>query len=110
MVQLLESGLMLRTLVLALCAIWPLSSHADPFAGADPDKGKALADKSCVACHDAQFGDPTRIYTRPERRVKSPDQLLKQVTTCSKAAGTNWSKAEIANVAAYLNRAFYKFQ
>jgi mono/diheme cytochrome c family protein len=102
---------MSRLIVLAAAMSLGLTAQADPFAGADPARGKTLADKSCVTCHSSNFGgDATRIYTRADHKVKSPAQLLKQVGVCSQAAKTDWSKQDIADVAAYLNQTFYRFQ
>ena len=102
---------MLRLVLFVLAVSLALSARADPFANADPTKGKMLAEKSCVACNSSKFGgDGSQIYTRPEHRVKSAEQLLRQVTRCSQAANTDWSKRDIADVAAYLNQTFYKFQ
>ena len=101
---------MLRPTVLAVALSLSLSAQADPFAKADPTKGKMLADKSCIACHASMVGgDGSKIYTRPEHKIKSASQLLNQVTRCSQAANTDWSKQEITDVAAYLNQTFYKF-
>jgi cytochrome c553 len=109
-VRRLEELVMLRLIVIAGLASFCLWARADPFAQADPMKGRPLAEKSCVACHSSKFGgDGTKIYTRPDHRVRSADQLMRQVTVCSQAANTDWSKQDIANVAAYLNKTFYKF-
>ena len=84
---------------------------ADPFAGADPGKGKALVEKSCGTCHSAlSQGDPNRIFTRPDRKVKNARQLLGQVHAFSTNTGAGWSADDETNAAAYLNQAFYKFQ
>jgi cytochrome c553 len=102
---------MTRLIVAAAALSLGLSAHADPFAGADPARGKTLADKACVTCHSSQFGgDDTRMYTRPDHKIKSAEQLLKRVGVCSQAAKADWSKQDIADVAAYLNQAFYRFQ
>ena len=102
---------MSRLIVLTAALSVALSAHADPFAGADPARGKTLADKACVTCHSSQFGgDGTRIYTRPDHKIKSAEQLLKRVGVCSQAAKTDWSEQDMADVAAYLNQAFYRFK
>jgi mono/diheme cytochrome c family protein len=101
---------MLRPITFTLAVGLALSARAEPFTGADTAKGKMLAEESCVACHSSKFGvDATKIYTRPDHRIKSADQLLQRVTVCTQAAEVNWSKEDIRNVAAYLNQAFYKF-
>ena len=101
---------MLRPIASAAALGLALSAQADPFQGADPGKGKTLADKSCVECHSSKVPeDPGQIYKRSDRRIKSATQLLQRVTACTQAASVYWSKEDIRNVAAYLNQAFYKF-
>ncbi len=77
----------------------------------DPAAGKVLLEKSCMACHAAKFnGDATRVFTRPDRKVKSYPQLLARVQACSLHTNTGWFPEDEANVAAYLNQKFYKFK
>ena len=102
---------MLRVAVFLLTTSLSLVVWANPFPGANPTKGGQLAEQSCVSCHSAKFGgDGSRIYTRPDHRIQNTKQLLDRVTFCSQAAKTDWSKQEIADVAAYLNQQYYKFQ
>src|ERR1700682_906433 len=52
-----------------------------PFANGNPELGKPLNDKTCVDCHARRFGgDANRIYFRGERRVRTPAQLMAQVS------------------------------
>ena len=77
----------------------------------DLQAGKALLEQSCVKCHASKFnGNPTQVYTRPNHKVKSLDQLNSQVRSCSVNNNTGWFPAEEANVAAYLNQKYYKFK
>jgi mono/diheme cytochrome c family protein len=71
---------------------------------ADSGSGQALHDKNCRSCHDA------KVYTRDNRRVKSPEGLHTQVQRCEKSLGLNWSEKQVNNVAAYLNSNFYHFE
>lgn len=96
-----------------------VSASVSTFAGAtvmvspqlDPMAGKALLEKSCMSCHASMFhGDATRIYTRPDRKVKSLQQLNAQVRACSANANAGWFPEDEANVAAYLNQKYYKFK
>jgi hypothetical protein len=50
------------------------------------------------------------MYTRPERKVKNPSQLLTQVRACNTMLNTGWFPEDEENVAAYLNREYYKFK
>lgn len=81
-----------------------------PAQAADAARGKALHDAHCTGCHNSiMSGDPTAIFTRPQRIVRSFDGLQKRVRFCESMAGTSWSEADINDVIAYLNQSFYKF-
>lgn len=100
------STLILSTLLL------PLSLHADPFPRADPIAGKLAFDEAkCNACHDARMnGDGNHIFTRPERRIKNAQALLKQVRFCVGQTGASVFPEDVEHIAAYLNQQFYKFK
>ncbi len=89
----------LRILVLGLILGPSLHSQA-----ADIKEGKALVDKNCYNCHG------TEIYTRKDRKVKSPDGLNKQVRRCELALGLNWFDEQLGSASAYLNEDFYHFK
>lgn len=81
-----------------------------PFAAGDAKAGKAIVDRDCVSCHAAKFaGDPDRMYTRPDHRVKSPAKLLAQVQACNTNLAKGYFPEEEEHIAAYLNIQFYKF-
>lgn len=87
------------------------SAHAEPFAGGDAKKGKALADKQCVSCHVQMFGgDGSGVYTRAERKVKTDKQLAARVSACNANTNAGWFPEDELNVAAYLNKAYYHFK
>ena len=101
----------LLPIVLALAAAAAAAQpQPKPFATGDPASGKALSDKDCVACHARKFdGDATRIYTRADRKVKTPEQLLAQVQYCNTELATHYFPEEEEHLAAYLNLHYYKF-
>ncbi|MBF0135304.1 MAG: cytochrome c [Magnetococcus sp. DMHC-1] len=79
-------------------------------AAADVEKGRTLHEKSCMTCHAAKFGgDPHRIYTRPDHKKKNKKELVAMVAFCNQNVGTNWFDEEVADVAEYLDKSFYKF-
>ena len=81
-----------------------------PFAAGDAKTGKALVERDCVSCHAAKFpGDPDRMYTRAEHRVKTPAKLLAQVLACNTNLAKGYFPDEEEHIAAYLNLEFYKF-
>ena len=81
-----------------------------PFAAGDPAAAKPHYDKDCVACHARRYdGDASRMYTRPDHKVRTPAQLLAQVQYCNAQLGTSYFPEEEEHLAAYLNLHFYKF-
>lgn len=91
-----------------LCA----TAQAEPFAGGQSDAGKKLFDKyQCNRCHNGKMGgDGNAIFTRPNRKVKDPQQLEAQILVCSRNARANLSEQDKLDLAAYLNKNFYKFK
>lgn len=84
---------------------------AEPFAKGNPDTGKQMVEKHCIACHAARFGgDGSEIYTRSDRRVKDAKGLLAQIRNCNTNLGLQWFEDEELHVARYLNDAYYKFE
>lgn len=78
---------------------------------ADPKIGKTLHDKSCVGCHVSKFGgDGSKMYTRPDHKVQTLDQLTARVRACNNNVGAHWFPEEEAHVAAYLNATFYQIK
>ncbi|MFO1412955.1 MAG: hypothetical protein U1F10_03405 [Burkholderiales bacterium] len=96
--------------LLATAASLGCAQGADPLAGADPAAGKALVEKDCVGCHEQRFGNAATIYTRPDRRVTTRAQLLAQVQVCNTQLKSNYFPEDEANVAAYLDQRYYRFQ
>ena len=83
-----------------------------PFPKADPAAGAKLFNEAkCNGCHAQNFGgDGSRVFTRPNHKVKSADALLKQVRACVTQLNTQWFPDEEEHVAAYLNQKYYKFK
>jgi cytochrome c553 len=101
--------------LVSVIALWAaaiaIAQQAAPFAHADAKAGEALVEKDCVSCHAGMFnGDAERIYTRPDRKVKTPAQLLSQVRVCNANLKKSWFPEEEENVAAWLNQQYYKFK
>ena len=55
-------------------------------------------------------GDGNAIFTRPNRKVQDPQQLAAQINVCARNVGANFSTQEKLDLAAYLNKHFYKFK
>ena len=97
---------LLALVTTAVCAQQPA-----PFAHGDAKAGEQLVETQCVSCHAGMFnGDAERIYTRPDRKMKSAEQLLSQVRVCNSNLKKNWFPEDEENAAAFLNREYYKFK
>jgi len=100
---------LIATLILfSLSAI----AHATPFAKGDADKGKEIyAQHKCNSCHIRMVGgDGSAMFTRAGRKVKSPASLSTQITNCSTNLGLMLFEDDEENIAAYLNKNYYKFK
>ncbi len=76
----------------------------------DAENGKQLHEDNCIACHTSQMnGDANKMYTRPDRKVKSYQGLQKQVQKCRDTLDLTWFDEEVNDVVAYLNQTFYNF-
>lgn len=101
----------MRHLFLFSALLIAASAQAAPFEKGDVNKGKALADKQCVACHVSMFkGDGSGVYTRADRKVKTPAQLAARVSGCNANTGAGWFPEDEVDVSAYLNKTYYKFK
>ena len=70
----------------------------------DAAKGKAVYDKTCVACHD------TSVYTRANRRVQTVEGLIGQVNGCVRQTGAKLDRDQVNDLVKYLDESFYKFK
>jgi mono/diheme cytochrome c family protein len=102
----------MKTLMLVIAiALLAAGVHAAPFAEGDPKSGKALHDKTCIGCHAGMFGgDGNKMYTRPDRKTQSAEQLEARISGCNSNTGAGWFPGDEAHVAAYLNQKHYKFK
>ena len=99
------------TLVAAIPLQAAVAMAPAPFAHGNPALGKPLNDESCVDCHARRFdGNADRIYLRAERRVRTPAQLLAQVSYCNAQLSTGYFPDEEEHIAAYLNKQYYRFE
>ena len=103
---------MRQTLIVIAALLLAGSALAEPFPKGNPKTGKALFDAAnCNTCHVSMMGgDGYKLFTRPERKIKSADALLKQVKFCAGQVGAQWFPDEEEHVAAYLNQQYYKFK
>ncbi len=102
----------MKKLLVALALVSISSaSLAASFDKGDPKIGKTLVDKSCLSCHASMYGgDASKIYTRADHKVKTPQQLVARISACNANTGTGWFPEDEMHVAAYLNQQYYKFK
>lgn len=86
------------------------TTHALPFATGNADSGKKLfAQHHCNSCHIKMLGgDGSEIFTRPDHKVRSTAQLIKQINFCAGNAGIALSAQDEQHLGAYLNQRYYK--
>jgi mono/diheme cytochrome c family protein len=86
--------------------------HASPFEDADMAAGEQMHAEICVACHEMKFGGEggSAIYLRPDRRVNSVSALKSQLTACTTQLSLPLFPEDEANLGAYLNHHYYKFE
>jgi mono/diheme cytochrome c family protein len=101
----------MKTLIGLLALLLAFSAHAEPFAAGNVQKGKALVNKQCVACHVSMFGgDGSGVYTRADHKVKNAQQLAARISACNNNTGAGWFPEDELNAAAYLNQTYYHFK
>jgi hypothetical protein len=69
---------------------------------ADAERGRVLHE-ACLSCHG------TSIYLPPQRKVDTYKKLGVEVERWNRGYNPKFTKAEIADMVAYLNETFYKF-
>jgi mono/diheme cytochrome c family protein len=69
----------------------------------DATRGQLLYSTHCIACHGAQ------MHWRDKRLAVDRPSLLGQVRRWAQMSGLAWGEAEMADVAQYLNEAFYHY-
>jgi len=99
------------TLAFSTATLLSAPTMAGPFDTGDMEEGKATHEEKCMGCHATKFGgDGAKIYTRADRRVKTPSGLSQMITTCNAMLGNNLVPEDELHLAAYLNNQYYKFK
>jgi cytochrome c553 len=99
----------ITALILLLAAA---SAMAAPFPKGDAQAGKKLFDDNkCSSCHIGKVGgDGSTIFTRPNRIVNSPQQMIARFHVCSGAIGMTLTEQNEQDLGAYLNQTYYHFK
>ncbi|QWD63110.1 hypothetical protein ICV39_07215 [Polynucleobacter sp. MWH-UH25E] len=81
-------------------------------ANINVENGKQLDQNKCYACHakKTSFGNGDMIYTRSDSKVNSLAKLKTMVERCNTELRLDLFPEDEADVAAYLNKQFYKFK
>ena len=92
------------------CAMIGLSTST--MANINVENGKQLDQNKCYACHAKKtgFGNGDMIYTRSDSKVNSFAKLKTMVERCNTELRLDLFPEDEADVAAYLNKQFYKFK
>jgi len=87
-------------------------AQAAPFSTGDAVAGKKFFEQNnCNRCHVQKIGgDGSAIFTRPNRIVQTPQQMVARMHYCSEASGIKLTSQDEQNVGAYLNQTYYKFK
>lgn len=84
------------------CALVAL--FAAPVASAvDTERGRALYEMHCLACHSES------VHGRQKRAAKDFDDVRAWVSRWNENLALRWSREEIDDVAAHINRSYYRF-
>jgi cytochrome c5 len=94
----------MQRVAIALTVLLVTPLQAAPWARGSPKAGEALHARSCTACHD------TQVYTRADRKIKTPAQLAARISGCNANTGAGWFPEDEQHVGAYLNQQFYHFK
>lgn len=93
-----------------VCVLIPAAAENDAFPFGDPKTGAKLFGEKCAACHVQRFGDLSKAFVRPDRKVKDAPSLLAWVQRCNSGNGLGLGREDEESIAAYLNESFYKFK
>ncbi|HXG29067.1 MAG TPA: hypothetical protein VNJ47_09495 [Nevskiales bacterium] len=99
-----EGGVKMRMSILAISALCGSLTVVTSVRAADRDRGRALYENHCTSCHESV------VHVREDRKVGSRGDLLKQITRWQSVLELQWTRADVDDVAEYLNRTFYKLQ
>ena len=67
-------------------------------------RGEQYTDANCETCHEASF------YQREDRKVTTFAKLEAMVEGCNTNLDVGWFPEDVSDVAAYLNREYYKLE
>ena len=89
------------SLAITAAVLW-LAASGPAMGAGDPAKGEQLH-RACLGCHG------TELYVPPRAKVKTLSGLRKAVVDWNDRMNPKFTKKEIDDVVAYLQRDFYRF-
>jgi mono/diheme cytochrome c family protein len=89
--------------LLVLCGLCGNSTRADVPPDRNASRAELLYTTHCIACHNAQ------VHWREKRLVTDWNSLQSEVRRWQAIAALAWSNEDIAEVAHYLNRLYYRY-
>ena len=97
----------MRATALLFLAVLP----ALAVAAGNVDHGRKLVEEHhCESCHQTKIlGDAKAIYLRKDRKVTSMAKLKAQVAACNSQLNLQLFPEDEDDVAAYLDRTYYRF-
>jgi cytochrome c2 len=101
----------MKKIFVVLMLVWG-SAQAAPFAKGDEQAGQKFFEQNrCNRCHIGKVGgDGSAIFTRPNRIVNNPQELIARMLYCSGNLGIKLTEQDEQNLGAYLNQRYYKFK
>jgi len=87
-----------------LCLLCGIQTFAYGQGKHSVTRGQLLYSTHCIACHTSQ------IHWREKKLVTDWGGLVMQVRHWQAISGLNWTEDEIADVAHYLNSAYYRYK
>ena len=102
----------MKKLAALLLSFASVSTIAAPFPDGNVLAGKKLfVDNKCNSCHIGKVGgDGSAIFTRPNRIVNNPQEMVDRMHVCSGVVGMTLTKQKEQDLGAYLNQTYYKFK
>lgn len=95
----------IHRIVPAWAALSALALFAIPVQAqlADPERGRALYENHCTACHTAN------VHTRPNRIALTRDEVRRIVRHWQAQQNLHWSTQDTEDVVEFLGRSRYRF-
>lgn len=103
----MAQAIMIRQMLFLISLLATLDVQADT---PELKAAKALHEKSCTSCHIRMYGqDGSKMYTRDGRLLSNKLEIQQRVASCNATVNAGWFPEEEENVAAWLNKHYYRF-